>query len=102
MEKKDRIFLGVLSLILLISFFLDQQAIDAVKNINLGFGFIFSKEILVLLFVIISIYFYKRKKKLIFPLWMSVVASAVCSIILKTYHSTAEIVCGEVLSVWYS
>jgi len=82
MKKEDRIFLIVLFVVLIVSFFLDSLVASSVGEVG-GIGTIFSVEVMVVLLVVLSLYLYRTNKKLILPIWVSFVVSGVFSIILK-------------------
>ncbi len=86
MKRFDKIFLGVLSVILVISFFLDTFVIELVTPISItspGLHFLFSYELLGVLIVSIFFYFYKKMKTIGIPLLVSAFVSTALSIIIK-------------------
>ncbi len=85
MKRSNRIILNILSIALVISFFLDKIILNITADLNnlTIIEFIFSTKIIILSLIAISIYFYKTKEKLILPLWISAIFSTIMSMILK-------------------
>ncbi len=86
MNKSDKIILAALSLVLIISFFLDKFVVQLVTPLSIEFpvlNFLFSFALVVVLIAFISIYFYKEKRKYVLPLLISVVVSYIAAFILK-------------------
>lgn len=98
MKKFDKIFLIVLAVILVISFFLDTFVVELVTPTNItssGLHFLFSYELMGVLILSIFFYFYKNVKKTGFPLLISAIASTVISIIGKLITARPRLLGAE-------